>query len=113
MTVGLTSLLLRSSCALVCGLCFRVPAEAINGFSVSYWGWGQEDDDLYFRLRRSFSQVRAHFLHFGSPAAACFWVACAPLLLPVRTYAGCFWLRGLRLSTASANCHVFFGGAPH
>ena len=24
--------------------------EQMNGFSCRYWGWGQEDDDFFFRL---------------------------------------------------------------
>ncbi|XP_070210042.1 beta-1,4-galactosyltransferase 4-like [Littorina saxatilis] len=33
--------------------------EAVNGFSVLYYGWGFEDDDLYFRLKKKkFTVVR-------------------------------------------------------
>lgn len=29
----------------------RALFEAVNGFSNSYWGWGEEDNDLFLRLR--------------------------------------------------------------
>ncbi len=29
----------------------------VNGYSNFYWGWGQEDDDFYFRLRRVIPQL--------------------------------------------------------
>lgn len=31
--------------------------ELINGYSNYYWGWGQEDDDLYYRLAARFGSV--------------------------------------------------------
>jgi hypothetical protein len=31
--------------------------EAVNGYSNFYWGWGQEDDDFYYRLVSKHGQV--------------------------------------------------------
>lgn len=27
--------------------------EQVNGFSNMFWGWGAEDDDLYYRIKNS------------------------------------------------------------
>jgi len=29
----------------------------VNGYSNYYWGWGQEDDDFYYRLVRGFGRI--------------------------------------------------------
>lgn len=34
--------------------------EKINGYSNEYWGWGFEDDDLFYRLIQSNQPVRVH-----------------------------------------------------
>lgn len=31
--------------------------ETVNGYSNYYWGWGQEDDDFYYRLSRSSTRL--------------------------------------------------------
>lgn len=31
--------------------------EQVNGYSNFYWGWGQEDDDFYYRIARRFNNV--------------------------------------------------------
>jgi hypothetical protein len=31
--------------------------KKMNGYSNFYWGWGQEDDDFFFRLERTFGRI--------------------------------------------------------
>ena len=31
--------------------------EQVGGYSNFYFGWGQEDDDFYYRLKHTFKQI--------------------------------------------------------
>ena len=35
----------------------REQFEAVNGYSTSYWGWGLEDDDIYYRIVGVFGRI--------------------------------------------------------
>ena len=44
--------------------------KELNGFSNMYWGWGKEDDDFSYRIRRSGREIIRRpgvFLHLDHP----------------------------------------------
>jgi N-terminal domain of galactosyltransferase/N-terminal region of glycosyl transferase group 7 len=52
----------------------RQQFERMNGYSNEYWGWGNEDDDLYIRCQLSGLQIRqkpGRYLSLPHPASQC------------------------------------------